>query len=240
MNKPVIGIISKHSVKEEIRPNTYIRDEVKQVIFDNGGIAIGILLPKEEVNDVQDKWENNLNEDELCNLIAQIKLCNGIIFQGGSSCDNYEMIVAKYCYNNDIPTLGLCCGQNVMVRALGGTTKKVTNPEKHYDVNDTYVDDVFIYKNTKIYDIIKKEQIKVNSRHKKTVDTHPNLIVSAICEDGYSEVVEAEDKIFYIAVRYHPESLYKIDEDHNKLFKQFIKVCANEREKNGTRNKQNK
>lgn len=231
MHKPIIGIVSKHSGKEEIRTNTYIRDEVKQAVFDNGGIAIGILLPKDEVNDVEDKWKNNLTDNEFDNLIAQIKLCNGIIFQGGGSCDNYEMIVAKYCYDSNIPTLGLCCGQNVMVRALGGTTKKITNPEKHYDNNNTYVHNVYISKNTKISDIIRKERIKVNSRHKKIVDTHPNLIVSAICEDGYSEVVEAEDKTFYIAVRYHPESLYKIDEDHNILFKGFIKVCTNEMEK---------
>jgi hypothetical protein len=30
-------------------------------------------------------------------LIFQIKLCNGIILQGGWACDNYEMIVAKIC-----------------------------------------------------------------------------------------------------------------------------------------------
>ena len=26
----------------------FIRDEIKQAIFDNGGIAIGIILPKDE------------------------------------------------------------------------------------------------------------------------------------------------------------------------------------------------
>lgn len=117
--KPIIGIVSKHFIKKETRPNMYIRDEIKQAIFDNGGIAIGILLPKDEKDDVSDEWKDNLNKDEFNNLISQIKLCNGIVFQGGGACDNYEMIVAKYCYDNDIPTIGICCGQNVMVRALG-------------------------------------------------------------------------------------------------------------------------
>ena len=36
MSKPIIGIVSKHFVKNGIRPNTYIRDEIKQAIFDNG------------------------------------------------------------------------------------------------------------------------------------------------------------------------------------------------------------
>lgn len=108
--KPIIGIVSKHLLKNETRPNMFIRDEIKQAIFDNGGIAIGILLPKDEKIDVEDKWENNLNNIEYDNLISQIKLCDRILLQGGGACDNYKMIVTKYCYDNNIPTLGICCG----------------------------------------------------------------------------------------------------------------------------------
>ena len=222
--KPIIGIVLKHFLKEEIRPNMFVRDEVKQAIFDNGGIALGIILPKDEKADVEDKWENNLSKDEYNNLIAQINLCDGIVIQGGGACDNYEMIVAKYCYDNNIPTLGICCGQNVMVRALGGTTKLVANPEKH-KTNDLYVHSVRLIKNTKFFEMIGKEEIKVNSRHKKTVDTHPQLVVNCICEDGYIDGVESPDKDFYMAFRFHSESLYKIDENHNKIFEEFIKAC---------------
>lgn len=224
--KPIIGIVSKHFVKEETRPNMYIRDEIKQAIFDNGGIAIGILLPKYEKKDVEDNWENNLDNIEYNNLISQIKLCDGILFQGGGICDNYEMIVAKYCYDNNIPTLGICCGQNVIVRALGGTTKLIENPEKH-NTNDLYVHSVRITNNTKFSKIIGKEIIDVNSRHKKTIDTHPKLISNCICDDGYIDGVEAPDKTFYMAFRFHPESLYKIDENQNKIFIEFINVCKN-------------
>lgn len=54
--KPIIGIVLKHFKRNEIRPNMFIRDEIKQAIFDNGGIAIGIILPKNEKIDVEDKW----------------------------------------------------------------------------------------------------------------------------------------------------------------------------------------
>lgn len=53
--KPIIGIVSKHFLKGTIRPDMFIRDEIKQSIFDNGGIAIGITLPKNEKIDVEDK-----------------------------------------------------------------------------------------------------------------------------------------------------------------------------------------
>lgn len=88
----------------------YIGDEVKQAIFDNGAVAIGILSPKDEVIDAEDTWNNNLTQEEYDALVIQINLCDGIIFQGGNACDNYEMIAAKYCYENDIPTLGRCAG----------------------------------------------------------------------------------------------------------------------------------
>ncbi len=223
--KPIIGIVSKHIKKEETRLNMYIRDEIKQAIFDNGGIAIGIILPKDEKNDVSDNWKNNLTENEFDNLISQIKLCNGIVFQGGNACDNYEMIIAKYCYDNNIPTLGICCGQNVMVRALGGTTKLISNPEKHNDTINTYVHTVKLDINSRLYKIIGKKEIKVNSRHQRTIADHPKLVINCLCEDGYIDGLEAPDKKFYMAFRFHPESLYKIDENHNKIFKEFIKAC---------------
>ena len=40
--KVIVGIVSKHDTKERYqhrKEDTFIRDEVKQAIFDNGGIA---------------------------------------------------------------------------------------------------------------------------------------------------------------------------------------------------------
>ncbi len=83
-------------------------------------------MPTEkEINYVGDNWKDNLSAEERENLIAQIKLCDGIIMQGGIETDNYEIIIAKYCYDNNIPVLGICAGQNNIVRALGGATYKI-------------------------------------------------------------------------------------------------------------------
>lgn len=53
----------------------------------------------------------------------------------------------------------------------------------------------------------------------------PKLDKVAFCEDGYADVIESKDKKFYIGVRFHPESLYTIDENMNNIFKKFIEVC---------------
>ena len=52
----------------------------------------------------------------------------------------------------------------------------------------------------------------VHSRHKRTIKECPNLDKVAFCEDGYADVIESKDKKFYIALRFHPESLYNKDE----------------------------
>ena len=182
-------------------------------------------MPKDEKIDIEDQWSNNLSQEEYDSLITQINLCDGIIFQGRGACDNYEMVAAKYCYDHNIPTLGICCGQNVIVRALGGTTYKISNTEKHNQITKNYVHKIYIYSNSQFYNIVKCKEMKVNSRHTKVIGSWPLLEKAATDEDGYAEVVESRNKKFYMGVRFHPESLYKIDENMNNIFKYFIDIC---------------
>ena len=48
MSKAIVGIVAKHRKTDSIRTNSLIRDEMKQVIFDNGAIVIGILSPNQD------------------------------------------------------------------------------------------------------------------------------------------------------------------------------------------------
>lgn len=229
MNKAIIGIVAKHRNLNERRMNTTIRDEVKNAIFDNGGIAIGILSPQNYMELIdQNKIYNAeqiLNSEEKENLIAQIKLCNGIILQGGILSDTYEIFIAKYCYDNDIPCLAICAGQNNMLRALGGTIKLVENTEFHLQPDKEIVHSINIDKHSYFYKIVQTEKLDVNSRHKHIVDNYGNLIISAKDDYDNIEVIEAPNKKFFMGMRFHPESLYKKYKEHNAIFKEFIKVC---------------
>lgn len=227
MSKVIIGIVGKHIKDDKIRTNTLIRDEVKQAVFDNDAIGIGILSPNNEILYTIDNWQNDEERIEKEKIIEQINLCDGIILQGGTTNEAFENWIAKYCYENDIPCLGICAGQNSIVRGLGGTTYKIPNPEKHNKSSESYVHSIHINTSSKFYTIINKEEIMVNSRHKRAIDKSPFLDQVGFCEDGYADVVESKDKKFYIGVRFHPESLYKIDENMNKIFKSFINMCKN-------------
>lgn len=230
-SKPIIGIVSKYKETKNDRYDALIRDEVKNAVIDNGGIAIGILTPETEVNffDQNDQnIESFLTDKQKQDLIAQIKLCDGIIIQGGPDSLKYEIWIAKHTFDNDIPTLGICAGQNNMVRAVGGTIKKLDNAKikKHNQKWTDEVHSIFIDKKSKFYKIVKCEQMVVNSRHKNVVDNPTsNYVISAVCDDGFPDVLEAPNKKFNLAVRFHPESLYKKYKTHNEIFKAFISAC---------------
>ena len=159
-NKVIIGIVGKHYISDKKRTDSYIRDEVKQAIFDNGALAIGILSPNEELFYCENNWMQF--EDKLLksDIIGQIKLCDGIILQGGITNEAYESFIAKYCYDNNIPCLGICAGQNCIAYALNGTIKSVDNPENHNKPNEEYVHYINIEYPSKFYDIVKENRIK--------------------------------------------------------------------------------
>lgn len=221
--KPVIGIVAKHYSKYHKRLETFVRDEVEQAIFDNGAIAIGILPPNEDKIKATSDWNDQLTTTEKHNLYEAISLCDGIILQGGGYADEYECFIAKYCHDYDIPILGICAGNQNMIRALGGTIKKIEGLK--HDSDDEYVHSIKINVNSKIFRIIKKEEVMVNSRHQYCADNPYPLEITAVSSDGIPEVLEDSQKKFYIGVQFHPESLIKKDENMNEIFVSFIDTC---------------
>lgn len=227
----MIGIVAKHLKKEAPRPDTYVRDEVKQAVFDNGGVAIGILSPVASEFDGEDIWAGDFSAGDFEELIAEeLRLCDGVIFQGGAAYDDYETLIAKYCYEHDIPAMGICCGQNAIVRALGGTTGLVENVEKHNQPEAKYVHEIKVVPGTKFWGLVDDGVgsggvLMVNSRHRRVVKSFPGLTAAAYDDDGNVEVVEAEDKKFFMGMRFHPESLYWEDAKMRAIFEGFVEAC---------------
>lgn len=223
MEKPIIGIVAKHYYKDHRRLETFIRDEVEQAIFDNGGVAIGILPPNEDKTKAKNDWYEQLTTAEKHNLYAQIELCDGIILQGGGFSDEYECFIAKYCHDYDIPILGICAGNQNMVRAMGG--KVIYMEGDHHNSEEEYVHSITIDTISKFYSIVTEKEIMVNSRHKGYAAHTGSLKIAAVSPDNIPEVLEDPTKNFYIGVQFHPESLYKNDVNMNKIFAYFIKSC---------------
>lgn len=231
MKKPLIGIIGRPD-KEESGPSIIrINDDIRTSIIKNGGIPIGIL-PSQNIDYANKKYNDikDMNEEELNSLLESIKLCDGIILQGGTNWYQYDVKIVEYAIKNDIPTLGICLGMQLL-----GNTDNKTYLEESSSLNKTiinhrepslnYVHEVEIKKDTLLYDIIKETNIRVNSRHKWHLNYTTNMIVSALSEDGLIEGIEYPGKKFIIGVQWHPENLVNFDNHANIIFERFIKSC---------------
>jgi len=83
-----------------------------------------------------------------------------------------------------------------------------------------------IKENTLLYDILKTNEVDVNSIHTMFAneDDIKNLDISAYSDDGYVEAIELKDKKFCLGVKWHPELMID-DKNMNNIFKYFIEAC---------------
>ena len=179
-------------------------------------------------SDVFYKLKNNVNvifipfgiEDTFDSIVDSLNFCDGIILPGGDDIYPIEIDVCKYLYEKNIPLLGICLGMQTMACAMGGLLDRL--PNLNHKTNEIYAHKVKIKRDTKLYNLIRKKEIIVNSRHKDYVATCSSLKVSAKSDDGIIEAIEAKNKTFFIGVQWHPENLE--DENSKRLFKYFINV----------------
>lgn len=226
ISKPIIWIVAKHLSSNELRPITYIWDEYKDAVYFNWWLVLPILPTDNDIKFSNwDNYSNYLNTNDYNNLIEIIKLCDGILLQWWEKTDLYEIIIAKYAFDNNIPILWICAGQNNLVRAIWGTNKDVSNKSFHNQYWIDYVHDVNIDKNSNFYKIVKTEKIRVNSRHNKTIDDPSSYKIVWTCNDWYADIIEHPEKKFNVWVRFHPESLFRNDETQNLIFEHFINAC---------------
>ena len=205
-------------------------------------ITIGIVGRSEKINntEVEVITKNNLKYlDNMCNYIGLItydnnnfnlqtlKLCDGIIIQGGSDIYPYHYKIVEYCLKNNIPLLGICMGNQVI--GLYSTTKDEEDLEKvdnHYILNDTHLID--IDKNSLLYKLF-TDKLYVNSRHlyKLKEVKRPFKVVAKSQGDVIEAIEYIDDKHFVIGVQWHPEDM---DNSH-VLYNYFLKEVLRRKKK---------
>jgi len=199
--KPIIGIISREETLNSGNKILYSYKEIIEQIKKANAIPLGI---------------NIIDKNDL----KTINIVDGIILQGGDNYKIEEIEIVKIAYKKNIPLLGICQGMQIMGISTCGEIKKTNN---HNKKNIEKVHDVMINKNSKIYEILKKEKITTNSRHNyKIINT--TLDISGKTKDNVIEIIEDKTKQFFIGLEWHPESLN--NEDTKKIFNYFIKKAG--------------
>lgn len=193
-------------------------------------------------------WINStkIKEDQLYDEIMQ---SDGIIIPGGyfNKIPEIEIKALSYAKKNNIPTLAICLGMELMVlEALQSEAgiKKATSEEflknskekvyiKNKD-NKTVLGakTIYINKNTKIENIYKKSEISerfrydysFNYEYLKSLNDTKLIVSSAIKEPKNITSVERIENNFYIGVQFHPEYKSRPLRPH-PLFVEFVKSC---------------
>ena len=142
----------------------------------------------------------------------------------------FELKLCQICIDKNIPLLGICGGEQVINVCQGGTLiqdiknlkiRKLEHEQKN--PRDQTSHRINIEKNTKLYKIVNKTSIMVNSAHHQAVDRlGKNLIVSSKSSDGIVESIEKIDHKWCLGLQWHPEFL--ITNSDKLIILDFIKA----------------
>ena len=131
------------------------------------------------------------------------------------------------------PILGICGGQQLINVACGGTLIQDIKSEKPSSINHEQINPrnetshiIQITKDTKLFKIIKKNKIFVNSAHHQSVGVLGNKLTEcAKADDNIIEAIEHIEHPWCIGLQWHPEFL--ITSSDKLLFKNFISIASN-------------
>jgi putative glutamine amidotransferase len=231
------------------------------------GPVIGIAWPKRDYVVALERAGAQLRElqPETDLLPDALKACDGLLLTGGPDVDPreygdkeshpsvaidpardaYELALARYAIDRDMPLFAICRGAQVLNVAAGGTLiqdlpSQLPSPLAHSISNPKTAEahDVSIAPYTCLSVLMEGVlpaggTIAVNSRHHQSIrDPAPGFIVSATAPDGVIEAVEKPDARFCVGVQWHPENFWQTGE-FSPLFSGLVDAARRYHDRKG-------
>ncbi len=148
---------------------------------------------------------------------------------------NFEFLLVRMALDMDMPVLGVCGGHQMLNIVAGGTIYQDIHSQtdsviKHRQelIQSVPSHYVIIEQGSKLHEIHKTTEIRVNSTHHQAVrDLGDGFVVTARAKDGIIEAIEAPKRRFAVGVQWHPESLASEFPIFQKIFDAFVEECTN-------------
>lgn len=220
----IVGIVARTG-KYFDRSTIYMFDSFRRICFENNVLPFLILPPQiKDYYECSGKEIGHLTKNEENYLMQCVDRCDGLILPGGDRYYEYDLFIYRYAKEKDIPILGICMGMQLMANEENNNKPIAIGNESHYRKKVDYAHEIEINNKSKLYNIIKKEKINVNSYHYYVVGDKTNLHISALSKEKYIEAIEIPNKKFILGVQWHPEIMYDYDDDNKKLMQSFFEA----------------
>lgn len=220
--RPIIGVsLGKESNKERF----CINKEYIEALEGCGGEAL--LIPPQ------------------ISVSSMIKKLQGLVLSGGPDLDpllygeepekgvrridpqrdGFEKELLFLSMERNIPILGICRGIQAINVFLGGSLhQEIKTHIKHWQFapKEHPTHTIIIEKDSLLYRIVKKEEMRVNSFHHQAIkDLGKGLFVSARAKDGVIEAVECKERRI-LGLQFHAECMWRNLEEVKKIFEWLI------------------
>lgn len=206
--------------------NKYYEMAVKKV----GGTPIGLpkIITEENVHSIMSGFDGIIltGGGDVNPLLygREITYSKGIIHKR----DKSELLLSRYVYEKEIPTLAICRGMQITNVAHFGTLFQDNEIEGHFNNHsfpkrkNQMVHPIKIVEGSVLRELF-GERYEVNSIHHQSIDKiAKGFKLSAMAEDGCIEGIEGVKGI-YICVQWHPERNGIIDDSQYLLFEKIVK-----------------
>lgn len=223
--KPVIGIPLRYAHSDDGHPILYLGEKVRRT-FQRVGAEVFSIVPVQDVDYIDTKGNEfpELTGEEKIQIHQCLDMCDGLFFPGGIKFTPYDRYLLEVAIAKKIPVLGVCLGMQLM----SCYDEEVKLEENNSFVNHNQEDDmglaheVLIDKNSKLYQIVGKEKLMVNSFHKRHATENHVYKTVARSLDGQIEAMEYPGSTFHLGVQWHPEISYAFDDDSKKIIDAFL------------------
>lgn len=144
--------------------------------------------------------------------------------------DNVDELLLQDAHNLHKPVLGICYGlQSLNVWRTGTLVQHIESTSINHEAGRKveFAHHVKVAPDSRLSHLLGSGPVRVNSSHHQSADLPGDglRIVAQCPEDGIIEALEgtAPDH-FVLAVQWHPERTYEVDEPSKAIFREFVQA----------------